>query len=74
MDIIHQIDTNQYKLSICSEQFSNMKLQGMDELPACGHGVYFFSFSPKVDFLGSVVTGTGSYVLHILIAQLWADV
>ena len=39
-----------------------------------GHPVYFFSFSPKVDFLGSVVTGTGSYVLHILIAQLWADV
>ena len=37
MDIIHQIDTNQYKLTICSEQFSNMKLQVMDELPAfCG--------------------------------------
>ena len=37
MDIIHQIDTNQYKLMICSEQFSNMKLQVMDELPAfCG--------------------------------------
>ena len=34
MDIIHQIDTNQYKLTICSEQFSNMKLQVMDELPA----------------------------------------
>ena len=33
MDHIHQIDTNQDKLTICSEQFSNIKLQDLDELP-----------------------------------------